>query len=161
MIRTPTSQTVGISIRRGRGGARLPCSRIAIAAALFVMAGCGDGEGGGLPPGGTYSCRAGFPAADGGASSLLLCLEASGGTAQDLANNRQQCTGQGNTFASEPCPRAGLVGGCRETPVGSGAVLTTWYYADSGATAADIQMLCDQLASIAPASLNVQFVLPS
>jgi len=134
----------------------------AIVTALVVFAGCGggDGEGGGLPPGGTYSCRAGFPAADGGAASLLLCLEASGGTAQDLANNRQQCTGQGNMFASEPCPRAGLVGGCREAPVGAGAVLTTWYYADSGATADDIQMLCAQLASVAPASLNVQFVLP-
>jgi hypothetical protein len=160
MTSSPADQTVEHSSARGGGVGIRPCSRIAIAAALFVMAGCGGDDGGGLPPGGTYSCRAGFPAADGGAGSLLLCLEASGGTAQDLANNRQQCTAEGNTFASEPCPRAGLVGGCRETPVGSGAVLTTWYYADSGATAADIQMLCDELASIAPASLNVQFVLP-
>ena len=60
--------------------------RIAIVAALVVIAGCGSGsDAGGLPPGGTYSCRAAFPGADGGAGALVLCLEASGGTAQDLA----------------------------------------------------------------------------
>ena len=110
--------------------------RNAIVTALVVIAGCGGSDGaGGRSPGGTYSCQAAFPGADGGTGTLLLCLEASGGTAQDQANNRQQCMAEGNTFAPEPCPRAGAVGGCRETPVGAGAVLTTWYYADSGATA--------------------------
>jgi hypothetical protein len=137
-----------------------PWMRSAIVAALAVIAGCGGSDGAGGLSGGTYSCRAGFPGADGGAGTLLLCLEASGGTAQDQANNRQQCMAERNTFASEPCPTAGAIGGCRETPAGAGTVLTTWYYADSGATADDIRMLCEELASVAPPSLMVQFVLP-
>lgn len=140
------------------------CRRIAIAAALVVIAGCGgsDGPGGGLPPGGTYSCRAAFPGVDGGMGMLAVCLEASGGTAQDLASNRQQCTMEGNTFASEPCPRDGALGGCRETLVGTTLVLTTWYYADASGlgTSDDIRMLCEGLAGVAPPSLTIQFVLP-
>ena len=132
-------------------------------AALVVMAGCdGSGpDGGELPPGGTYSCTAAFPGAGGQPGPPALCLEASGGTAQDFANNRQQCAAQGNTFASEPCPRAGLLGGCRQSPVGAGIVLTTWYYADgTGGTADDIQTLCEGLASVAPPGLMIEFVLP-
>ena len=132
--------------------------RIAIVTALIVIAGCG-GNGGSLPAGGTYSCRAAFPGADGGAGTLALCLEASGGTAQDLANNRQQCAAQGNTFVSEACPRAGALGGCRETT--PGIVLTTWYYASgTDETSDDIQKLCEGLASVAPAGLMIQFVRP-
>jgi hypothetical protein len=140
------------------------CVRIAMVAALVVIAGCGggDGTGGGLSPGGTYSCRAALPGVDGGMGMVAVCLEASGGTAQDLASNRQQCMTQGNTFASEPCPRDGALGGCRETLAGSSLALTTWYYADSSGlqTSDDIRMLCEGLASVAPASLTIQFVLP-
>jgi len=130
--------------------------------ALVAIASCGDGaaDGGGLPPGGTYSCRASFAGTDGGAGSLAVCLEASGGTAQDLANNRQQCTTQGNMFALEPCPRTGALGGCRQTTAGINAVLTNWYYTDGSSTAADIQMLCEGLASIAPSIITIDFVLP-
>jgi hypothetical protein len=136
--------------------------RLAIVGALLVLAGCGgDGTGaGGIPPGGAYSCRAASPGADGGAGTVVLCLEASGGTAQDLANNRQQCATQGNTFASEPCPRAGALGGCRERVAGASIVLTTWYYADGNGTADDIRMLCEGLARVAPAGLTIEFVSP-
>ena len=89
-----------------------------------------------------------------------ICIEAWGGTAQDLANNRQQCAAQGNMFALEPCPRAGALGGCRETAPGAGGVLTTWYYASGASTAADIEMLCQGLASVAPAGLMIEFVRP-
>jgi len=132
--------------------------RIAMVAALVVIASCGDGGGGGpggLPPGGTYSCRAALPG-----GMLAVCIDATGGTAQDLENNRQQCMAQGNTFALEPCPLAGALGGCRETVAGVPAVLTTWYYADGSSTAADIQMLCEGLAGIAPPSIMIQFVQP-
>jgi len=127
-----------------------------------VIAGCGgsDGAGGGLPPGGTYSCRAAFPGADGGMGMLAVCLDASGGTAQDYANNRQQCMAEGNTFVPEPCPHEGALGGCRETVAGAGVVLTTWYYADAGGTSDDIRMLCEGLAAIAPPQLMITFVLP-
>jgi hypothetical protein len=137
--------------------------RLAMVVALLLIAACGDGGGSnadGASGGGTYSCRAAFPGADGGTGMLALCLEVSGGTAQDLANNRQQCATQGNTFLSEPCPRTGALGGCRETPAGGGVVLTTWYYADGTSTAAEIQMLCDGLAGAAPPALMIQFVLP-
>ena len=142
--------------------------RIAAAAALAVIAGCGGsgggGDGGGFTPGGTFSCRAGFPAVDGGAGTLALCEEATGGTAQDVENNRQQCVAGGNTFAAEPCPLAGAVGGCRETAAAApGVVLTTWYYGDGTATSPtsdDIRMLCEGLAGVAPAGLTVTFVLP-
>lgn len=138
--------------------------RIAVVAALVVFASCGDGGGGGpggIPPGGTYSCRAAFPGADGGAGTPAVCLDVSGGTAQDFANNREQCTAQGNMFAEEPCPRAGALGGCRQTTTAAaGVVLTTWYYASGSSTAADIQMLCEGLASVAPAIIRIEFVLP-
>jgi hypothetical protein len=128
---------------------------------LVLVAACGDGaDGDGFVPGGTYSCRAAFPGADGGAGMPVVCIEASGGSAQDLANNRQQCATQGNMFAAEPCPRAGALGGCRETAIGTGGVLTTWYYASGSSTSADIQMLCEGLASIAPTSLMITFVRP-
>jgi hypothetical protein len=133
--------------------------RIAMVTALVVIASCGDGTGGG-PGGGDFSCRAAFPGADGGAGMVALCVEASGGTAQDLATNRQQCSVQGNMFAEEPCPRAGALGGCRQTTAGAGVVLTTWYYADGSSTAADIQMLCEGLASVAPPIVTIDFVLP-
>jgi hypothetical protein len=138
---------------------------MAMMAALVVVAGCGGGGGdgaGGLPPGGTYSCQATFPGVDGGAGMLAVCLDATGGTAQDLANNRQQCTAEGNTFVEEPCPHTGALGGCRETAAGAGIVLTTWYYDDGSGlqTSADIQTLCEQLAGIAPATLMIEFVRP-
>ncbi|MEP6652201.1 MAG: hypothetical protein ABJA82_02520 [Myxococcales bacterium] len=136
--------------------------RLSIVAALVAIAGCGGSgnDAGGLLPGGTYSCRAAFPGADGGAGTVVLCLEASGGTAQDLSKNRQQCAAQGNTFVSEPCPREGVLGGCRETAAGVAIVLTTWYYAEGTGTADDIRMLCEGLASIAPSALMIRFVRP-
>ena len=91
---------------------------------------------------------------------VAVCLEASGGTAQDLTNNRQQCTAEGNMFVSEPCPRTGALGGCRETTTLSNAVLTTWYYQDGNSTAADIQSLCEGLAGVAPAQVMITFVTP-
>jgi hypothetical protein len=130
--------------------------RIAMVAALVVIASCGDGAGSG-----TYSCAGAFPGADGGTGSPAVCIEASGGTAQDRANNRQSCAAQGAMFADEPCPRTGALGGCRQTTtVGGNLVLTTWYYADGGSTAADIQSLCEGLASVAPSIIKIQFVLP-
>ena len=141
------------------------CVRIAMVAALVAIAGCdgGDGGGGGLPPpGGTSSCRAALPGADGGMGMVALCLEVSGGTAQDQASARQQCMAQGNTFAATPCPREGALGGCRETVVGASLAVTTWYYQDSSGlgTSDDIRMLCEQLASVAPTTITIQFVLP-
>jgi hypothetical protein len=134
--------------------------RFAMIAALFVIVSCGDSAGGPGGAGGTYSCRAAWPGADGGAGTLAVCLDASGGTAQDFANNRQKCQAEGNTFVEEPCPHAGALGGCRETATGVDAVLTTWYYDDGSATAADIQQLCEELASVAPKVLKIEFVLP-
>lgn len=92
---------------------------------------------------------------------VALCVEASGGTAQDLATNRQQCAAQGNMFAEELCPRAGALGGCRQTTAGTPVAITTWYYGDGGtSSAAEIQMLCEGLASIAPPIIMIEFVLP-
>lgn len=126
--------------------------------ALVLLVGCGDDGTGGAVSGGTYSCRAMFP----GASTPAVCIEASGGTAQDEANNRQQCAAQGNMFATEGCPRAGLLGGCRETTTISDVVLTTWYYTSGSgpSSSTDIQRLCEGLSSVAPASVMVSFVSP-
>jgi hypothetical protein len=125
--------------------------RIALVAALVVIASCG-GDGAVAP----YSCRAVVPGSD----TLALCIDASGGSAQDRSNNRQQCTTQGNMFSEEPCPHAGALGGCRETSTVSDGVFTTWYYADGTATAADIQMLCEGLAGVAPSIIKIEFVVP-
>jgi hypothetical protein len=127
-----------------------------VAALVVVMGACGDG-GGGNPAGGTFSCGAEFP----GTGMFAVCIDVSGGTGQDVTNGRQQCDAQGNTFALEPCPRTGALGGCRQTPVGGGVVATTWYYGDGGLmTADDIQMLCEGLASVAPSLVTIEFVLP-
>ena len=92
---------------------------------------------------------------------VALCVEASGGTAQDVVTNRQQCAAQGNMFAEEPCPRVGALGGCRQTTAGAPVVLTTWYYGDgTSMTAADVQMLCEGLASVAPSIVMIEFVRP-
>ena len=101
-----------------------------------------------------------FPGAgaDGGVGMLAVCLDVTGGTAQDLEKNRQQCETEGNTFVLAPCPHAGALGGCRETT--SVGVLTTWYYADGNATASDIQMLCEGLAGTAPSIIKIDFVTP-
>jgi hypothetical protein len=141
-------------------------ARIAVVAAL-VLGGCGGGAGGGgpdggLPAGGTSSCRAALPGVDGGAGMLAVCIDVAGGTAQDQASNRDQCTAQGNMFVAAPCPHDGALGGCRETVAGQTLVLTTWYYDDGSGlqTSADIQMLCEGLAGVAPAPLKIQFVTP-
>ena len=130
-----------------------------MAAAALLLAAC-DGaapgaSGGPVQP---YSCQASFPGADGGVGMLAVCLDVSGGTAQDLENNRQKCEMENNTFVLAPCPHEGALGGCRETtPSG---VLTTWYYADGSATASDIQMLCEGLAGVAPSIIKIDFVTP-
>jgi hypothetical protein len=93
---------------------------------------------------------------------LAVCLDIAGGTAQDQASNRDQCTAQGNMFVAAPCPRTAALGGCRETVTGQTLVITTWYYDDGSGlqTSADIQMLCEGLASVAPPQLMIQFVSP-
>jgi hypothetical protein len=132
--------------------------RIAMVAALAVIASCGDGAGDGAG-GGDFSCRAAFPGADGGAGMIAVCIDAMGATAQQVASGRQMCAAQSNMFAEELCPRTGALGGCRQTTAGS-PVLTTWYYADGGSTSDDIRMLCEGLASIAPSIVRIEFVLP-
>ena len=77
------------------------------------------------------------------------------------SEQRQQCAAQGNTFVSEPCPREGALGGCRETAAGAPGrhhdlVLRRMRNAEDD----DIRMLCEGLASVAPAGLMIQFVLP-
>jgi hypothetical protein len=142
----------------------------AVVALLFVAScgGGGDGGGGGAGAGGngnsatgTYSCQVAFPGADGGAGMTALCQEISGGTTQDMASIRQQCSAQAGTFMSDPCPRAGALGGCRETATAApGVAITTWYYTDGSSTSADIQSLCEGLSGVAPAGLKVEFVAP-
>ena len=135
--------------------------RVAMLAALVLAASCGDGEGGGPGGlGGSFSCRAVLPGADGGTGMLALCIEGSGGTAQDLATNRQSCAAQGNMFAEEPCPHGGALGGCRYTTTLSNVVVTNWYYANGGLAAADVQAICDGLATGLPSVVQVQFVHP-
>jgi hypothetical protein len=129
--------------------------RALVIVGLLLIAGC---DGTGASATGDYSCSAAWPGVDGGTSTPALCLDISGGTAQDLANNRQQCAAEGNTFFSAPCPHAGALGGCRE--VEGGLSLTTWYYDDGSSTASDIQSLCQGLASAAPSGLTITFVLP-
>jgi hypothetical protein len=137
--------------------------RAVIAAALLLAAGCDGGMApaadGGVPPGpvGPYSCRASLPGADGGAGTLVICLDAVGGTAQDLASNRQMCELQNNTFVLEPCPRENALGGCRQSQ--PGIELTIWYYADgSPTTPSDIQMLCEGLPALP--GVTITFVTP-
>ena len=133
--------------------------RVVIAMALLFVAACdGADPGTSSVPVEPYSCRASFPGADGGVGMLAVCLDVTGGTAQDLEKNRQQCETENNTFVLAPCPHAGALGGCRETT--SGGVLTTWYYADGNATASDIQMLCEGLAGTAPSIIKIDFVTP-
>ena len=127
-------------------------------ALLFVASCDGADPGTSSVPVEPYSCQASFPGADGGVGMLAVCLDVSGGTAQDREKNRQQCETEGNTFVLAPCPHAGALGGCRETtPAG---VLTTWYYADGSGTASEIQMLCEGLASTAPSIIKIDFVTP-
>jgi hypothetical protein len=133
--------------------------RVAMAAALLLIAACdGAAPDASSMPVEPYSCRASFPGADGGVGMLAVCLDVTGGTAQDLESNRQKCEMENNTFVLAPCPHDGALGGCRDTtPVG---VLTTWYYADGNSTARDIQTLCEGLASTAPSIVKIDFVTP-
>lgn len=129
---------------------------MALVGALAFVAGCGGGGDGSIA--GTYSCQAAFPGVDGGAATPAVCIDISGGGAQEMNSARQQCTAQGNMFSSEPCPHTGALGGCRQTQ--GGIALTTWYYSDGYSTASDIQSLCEGLAGVAPSGLMIQFVLP-
>jgi hypothetical protein len=81
----------------------------------------------------------------------VLCLEVTGGTAQDLAKNQQSCSAQGNQIAMEPCSHTNALGGCRVSQ--AGVTITTWYYAtDSSDDSAQIKQLC--------AGLGVPYVAP-
>jgi hypothetical protein len=109
--------------------------------ALLVMASCGGGSD---EAAGTFSCAAGFPSADGGFSPQI-CLELSGGTVKDEASNRQNCQAQGAMFATAPCPRSNLLGGCREQR--GGLTITSWYYDDGSGGADDIRQLCTSVGA--------------
>jgi hypothetical protein len=121
-------------------------------AGVVLLAGCGGGTGGST---GTYSCAEGVPDGDGGVSMPTACLEVSGGTAQDLANNQANCAASHWTFELAPCPRTGALGGCRET-IPAGAI-TTWFYPGGGFTLSEIQMNCQDAAN---AGIPSQFVSP-
>lgn len=123
---------------------------MATLAVLVLVAGCGGGTGAGA--GGAYSCADGVPDADGGTGMITRCMEITGGTAQDLANNQANCAAAHWLFALAPCPRAGALGGCRETLAGS--TITSWQYTG---TVSEIQMSCAQAAS---GGLPIQFVSP-
>ena len=123
--------------------------RAATVVALGLVSGCSGGASAVLS--GTYSCAEGMPDGDGGLATVSDCIELSGGTAQDLANNQRNCALALATFSFEPCPRTGAIGGCRQ--ILPQATITTWFYDDGGATtASEVHMTCDQLAS--------QFVSP-
>lgn len=122
-------------------------------AVLVLLAACDGGTG--APVGGTYSCAEGLPDGDGGVTMLTGCLELSGGTAKDLANNQSNCAASNWTFLFAPCPRAGALGGCRESV--PGVAITNWFYDDGTMTVSDVQMTCRDEAN---AGLPVQFVSP-
>ncbi len=129
----------------------------AIIALLFLsISGCGGGSGGSEGDAGPVSCSTALPGSPNG--SVAVCVDLVGGTTEDVKRNRDQCTQQGNTFAQELCPKAGAVGGCRER-LGSLAI-TTWYYAEGGATSSDIQTICAGLARVASGGVTIEFVSP-
>jgi hypothetical protein len=104
-----------------------------------AVAACGGDGGGGA---GTFSCSAGESRVDGGAASTIICVEGSGGSEQDLENNRAACNAPGAMFAEAPCTHAGAIGACRIT---RGSVsITTWYYGDTSSSM-DVQQICTGL----------------
>lgn len=133
-----------------------------IAGALLLVAACDGGNplgpDLGIPPGpvAPYSCRAYWPAPEGGVGMLGLCLDVVGGTAQDLANNRAECEMDNNMFVLAPCPHENALGGCREAR--PGIALTIWYYADGIDTPSDIQMFCEGLPALP--GVTITFVTP-
>ena len=121
--------------------------------AILLVTACGAGSG--TSSQGTYSCADGFDP-DAGADVPTFCIEVTGGTAQDLANNQNNCAAAMGTFALAPCPRTGALGGCRETIPGVGT-LTDWSYEDGVTTVDDVRMMCEQDASL---GFPVTFVAP-
>jgi hypothetical protein len=122
-------------------------------ATILLVTACGAGSGMSLQ--GTYSCAAGLDP-DAGADVPDVCLEVTGGTAQDLANNQSNCSASGGTFAFAPCPRAGALGGCRETIPTVGSI-TDWSYEDGVTTVEEVRMQCEHEASL---GFPVTFVAP-
>jgi hypothetical protein len=116
---------------------------ITIAGAALVGAGCSK-----VPD--AVSCTV-IASADGGVP-LTVCEEFSGLSTDDQealsmscfvsnapADAGVQATAQ---FAYAPCPRAGVLGGCRLIDAATG--ITFWYYAGGPYTAADIPTVCGQ-----------------
>ncbi|MEI9952988.1 MAG: hypothetical protein WDO74_29425 [Pseudomonadota bacterium] len=128
--------------------------RVALLLTLAWLAGCSS-ESDAIV--GTYSCSASLGAADGGPATPELCVEMTGGKAQDLEDNQRQCTAAHNTFARTACPHGGAVAGCRQTS--SIGVISSWYY-DRDISADDVRAICEGLAKLAPAGLKIEFVLP-
>jgi hypothetical protein len=105
-----------------------------------LAAGCGSGGSGGV-----VSCTLGSNAGDGFVPAL--CQEV---PAIERTQVQQSCMlGATSQFTNGPCSHVGALGGCRQT---TGPVTETiWYYDDgSGQTSADIQMLCDGIATFVP-----------
>lgn len=65
------------------------------------------------------------------------------------------CEAASAVFALAPCPRAGALGGCRETlAIGT---ITDWYYEDGVLTANDVRMMCEEDARV---GFPIDFVAP-
>jgi hypothetical protein len=67
--------------------------------------------------------------------------------AEEVADAEAQvqamCTTQlGGTYAAKACDRTGAVGGCEYANAAADEI--TWFYSDSGATAAQIESACAQ-----------------
>jgi hypothetical protein len=127
--------------------------RAAWLTAILLATACGAGSG--TPLQGTYSCADGFDP-DAGADVPAFCIEITGGTAQDRAENQSNCSASAGTFAFAPCPRAGALGGCRYAVPGVGTI-TDWSYEDGFTTVDQVRMMCEQEAV---PGFPVRFVAP-
>jgi hypothetical protein len=116
---------------------------VALLASVLAAGACNSG-------GGTSSCLLAESAAGPGdaPATPVTCREWTGAS-DDVAARRADCASEAAavaiiplpaTFSTEPCPQAGIEGGCLQT--GDGVTYTDWYYSAEAPTAAYVVSIC-------------------
>lgn len=97
---------------------------------------------------GIFAVVAALLACKGGGDPASCDLRSESNTCMDLKARgtvEQTCANLKGTFSKTPCPRDGIIGGCKRSED-----LTTWYYSGAATSTDDVKSKCSSGTAVDP-----------